>query len=97
MIYLCEGTKALFRMGYAVMKRLHETILTVKDPIKMIEILKKEGPGVISDSNYIIDWGFKMGLTRKNNAYADQKAPPSLTGMDIDKKTPVIISLIYIS
>ncbi len=74
-------------MGYAIMKRLHETILTVKDPTKMIETLKTAGPSVISDSHYIINWGFKMALTRNNNSYTQQKALASVSGLQLDSKT----------
>jgi len=86
MIYLCEGTKAMFRMGYAIMKKMHETILTVKEPAMMVDILKDAGPKVINDSLYIIKWGFKMGLTRYNNSYVDQKGTATVPGMKMDSK-----------
>lgn len=92
MIYLCEGTKILFRMGYAIMKRLHEVILTVKDPKKMLEILKVRGPEVIDDSNYILDWAFKMKLTRYNNSYIEQKEQIPAEGSQLEGKVCIKIN-----
>lgn len=55
------------------MKKLHEVILKIEDPAQMIETLKKQGPIIINDSEYVISWGFKMKLTRNNNSYIFQK------------------------
>jgi len=86
MVYLCEGTKILFRMGYAIMKKLHERIILINEPAAMIPTLKKEGPAIINDSQYIINWGFKLALTRYNNTYAEQKQLPDLAGLKLDSK-----------
>ena len=86
MIYLSEGTKILFRMGYSIMKKLHETILVVHDSGSIIEILKEKGPEVINDSKYIIDWGFKMKLTRNNNSYVQQREVKPVQGSALDSK-----------
>jgi len=86
MIYLCEGTKTLFRMGYAIMKKLHELIINVKEPPKMLETLKKHGPITINDSEYILKWAFKMALTRNNNSYSEQKAQTDMVGLKLDAK-----------
>ena len=74
MLFLSEGTKILFRMCYSIMKKLHESILSIGDPALMIETLKKQAPNIINDSEYVISWGFKMKLTRYNNSYIFQKA-----------------------
>ncbi len=94
MIYLCEGTKTLFRMSYSIMKRLHETILSVKEAPKMLETLKRDGPGVISDSEYILKWGFKMALTRYNNTYSEQNDAPT-AGLKMEAKVCIIRSAFY--
>lgn len=86
MVYLCEGTKTLFRMSYAVMKRLHETIMGVQDRDKVLEVLKREGPSVISDSHYIMRWGFRMALTRYNNSYVGQKPHIPSSGLKLEGK-----------
>jgi len=86
MLYLCEGTKILFRMGYSIMKKLHEVILTVEDPTKMLETLKAKGPEVINDSSYILNWGFKMRLTRYNNSYTQQKEQTPAEGSQLGSK-----------
>ncbi len=93
MVYLCEGTKTLFRMSYAVMKRLHETIMGVQDRDKVLEVLKREGPSVISDSHYIMRWGFRMALTRYNNSYVGQKPHIPSSGLKLEGKVYIYILL----
>ena len=93
MMFLSEGTKILFRMGYAIMKKLHEDILTLQDPATVIPTLKSLGPKTIKDSDYIITWGFKMGLTRFNNTYIEQKR--SLTQEQLALHAKVLFACVH--
>ena len=73
MIFLNEGTKILFRVCYSVMKRLHKIILDTQKPEEMMNECKKGVPNIMTDSNYIIFWAFRMRLSRRNNRYIKQK------------------------
>jgi hypothetical protein len=73
MLFLNEGTKILFRVGYAVMKRLHETIMTISDPTLMMKTCLAAGPHVINDSDWIIKMTFRLRLSKTNNTYTKQK------------------------
>lgn len=61
------------------MKKLHPIIIKVEDGSKLIQTLKKESIEFIQESDYILEWGFKMALTRYNNTYIDQKSPKHIT------------------
>lgn len=70
--FLREGSKVLFRIGFALLKTFKSTILEIEDKNEVINIIKSKG-FEMRDINAFFNLAFSFGITQYNNMYKDTK------------------------
>lgn len=72
MCFLREGSKILFRIGFALLKTLKSTILEIEDKNEVINIIKSKS-FEMRDINSYFNLAFSFGITQYNNQYKEIK------------------------